>query len=448
LEKVEMGFSKFFGAAIIAAFTCGLGVQASGCRSVGSIEYCNDVPAIRYDNIGFSGTYKDVSFMDPESCKCEFKEKSFGGGLAPLDEELSLHVRGPIKLKKVAVYQLSSNKKKREEHLAHLKRHAHGHMHKRALVHTTVTATVTVTADEIAATPAPAAKGAENKGDKAAGADKNDNAEVLAPAAVTGKASITTRAAQPSASPSKPKGNGKWQRVGYYDAAAQKSEGLVFMNHKGGQGSGGFDKCWGNSLSYASSDLASGASSPQVLKDMFFPSDVEFVIFSDQKCSGNDCGYHYPGIPAYHGFGGKHKVFMFEFQMPEQHSGGLNSNMPAIWTLNAKIPRTAQYGACSCWDSGCGELDLFEVLQGAPNELKSHYHSKQGASGPMGYGGGGSRDYVARPYNKFIKGAVVFDGNKAADILVLPDNFDFAESLDDSDFAPTSSKASVFSVPL
>jgi hypothetical protein len=30
---------------------------------------------------------------------------------------------------------------------------------------------------------------------------------------------------------------------------------------------------------------------------------------------------------------------------------------PAIWMLNAQIPRTTQYGPsdCSCWESGCGE---------------------------------------------------------------------------------------------
>ena len=35
---------------------------------------------------------------------------------------------------------------------------------------------------------------------------------------------------------------GSWVRKAYYDAASQTAEGLVFMNHRGGQGSGVWDK--------------------------------------------------------------------------------------------------------------------------------------------------------------------------------------------------------------
>jgi hypothetical protein len=57
-------------------------------------------------------------------------------------------------------------------------------------------------------------------------------------------------------------------------------------------------RCWGNSLSYASSSCDSGSSKPQILEDMLFKTDQEFVIFTDQKCNG-DCGYYRDGIPAY-----------------------------------------------------------------------------------------------------------------------------------------------------
>lgn len=35
---------------------------------------------------------------------------------------------------------------------------------------------------------------------------------------------------------------GSWVRKAYYDSASQTAEGLVFMNHRGGQGSGVWDK--------------------------------------------------------------------------------------------------------------------------------------------------------------------------------------------------------------
>ncbi len=57
------------------------------------------------------------------------------------------------------------------------------------------------------------------------------------------------------------------------------------------------------------------------------------------------------------GFGGADKVFFVEFSMPMDEDSSFNADMPAIWMLNAQIPRTLQYGNanCSCWESGCGE---------------------------------------------------------------------------------------------
>lgn len=36
--------------------------------------------------------------------------------------------------------------------------------------------------------------------------------------------------------------SGSWARQAYYDAEKQTAQGLVFMNHRGGQGSGVFDQ--------------------------------------------------------------------------------------------------------------------------------------------------------------------------------------------------------------
>lgn len=109
----------------------------------------------------------------------------------------------------------------------------------------------------------------------------------------------------------------------------------------------------------------------------------------------------------------------------------INADMPAIWLLNAQIPRTLQYGnsKCSCWSSGCGEFDIFEILNSGNNWLTSHLHSGQGSSHPSGsYGGGGTADYIARPTDSTMKAAVVFAGDQIT-ITVLDDDVSFTEFL-------------------
>jgi hypothetical protein len=159
--------------------------------------------------------------------------------------------------------------------------------------------------------------------------------------------------------------SGGWEQVSYYNSEDGTSNGLTFMGNHGGSGSGVWDSAFGQSLAYLSSDATTGASSAQVLQDMTVPSGTEFSIFTDISCTdASGCGYYRPGSVANHGFDGADKVFFFEFDMPTDNSGSMNADMPAIWLLNAQVPRCGQYVAseCSCWTSGCGEFDIFEVL--------------------------------------------------------------------------------------
>jgi len=94
--------------------------------------------------------------------------------------------------------------------------------------------------------------------------------------------------------------------------------------------------------------------------------------------------------------------------------------MPAAWILNAQIPRTLQYGLveCSCWESGCGEWDIFEILDPGDTRAKSSYH------------GGEDSNYFNRPTRSSMKAAVIFDAdNDAGHIVVLPDDTDFTVAL-------------------
>lgn len=241
--------------------------------------------------------------------------------------------------------------------------------------------------------------------------------------------SATSSASTESPAPdnNEPTGSG-WGRNGYYNADSQCAEGIVFLNHAGGQGSGVFDYTFGSSLSYASADGATGASSNQTLQKTTLASSTEVLIMSDQQCSGGSCGFTRPGTVAYHGFDGRQKAFFFEFQMPNDGTAAQDiydpANMPAIWMLNAQIPRTLQYGnaECSCWTSGCGELDIFEVLSPGDQRAKSTLH---------GNIAGGDSNYFQRPENSSIKLAVVMY-NDNVHIKLLDDGQDFPSTMDSS----------------
>ena len=127
------------------------------------------------------------------------------------------------------------------------------------------------------------------------------------------------------------------------------------------------------------------------------------------------------------GFSGDQKLFLLEFSMPTTNATTFNGNMPAIWLLNAQIPLTSQYGTnadCSCWTSGCGEFDLFEVLDQGDFRCKSTLHMAPA---------GGSSDWFQRPSSDSIVAAVVIGGNnEVAAIRVLEDGLSFDEILSES----------------
>jgi hypothetical protein len=84
-----------------------------------------------------------------------------------------------------------------------------------------------------------------------------------------------------------------------------------------------------------------------------------------------------------------------------------SADMPAIWMLNAQIPRTLQYGnaECSCWASGCGEFDIAEALSSGSVYLKSTLHTNTP---------GGDSDYLLRPTSETMKLAVIFSSSDAS----------------------------------
>lgn len=288
----------------------------------------------QFSNVGFKGYYYDIaSFVDsPTCCLASTTPTNFSGSNSPLNEELSVHFRGPISLKQFAAYY-------------------------------------------------------------------SDNSD-----------------------------SGTWSQVAYYNSANQTANNVTFLNTAGENST-----CLGKALSYAGSDGVSLASQSTILEsNNFVDSNIEYLIFSNVQCAAsganNDCGVYRSGIPAYHGFGGTTKLFLFEFTMPNTTTWvEWNNNMPAIWFLNAKIPRTSQYGNCSCWGSGCGEFDAFEVMNGTQyTNLFSTIHTYQG-TGNITWGIP-AQGYFTRKLNDTMLGGVLF-GSDGTISVFMPNSLQWNSSL-------------------
>ncbi len=341
-------------------------------------------------------------------------------------------------IKQFAYYTLGSDtsKSKRDESNVHQRRHAHQKFHDRhqrdvneepeaseeekralgdAVVATIFGQVVTMTDTWSGQTAAPAAPAHQGNADAPV-----DNSKADAPSNNDAGNSVSGFSAP---APQMNAGAGNWGRQGYFNAATGESSGLVFLNNKGGDAcSGTFDYSFGNSLSYASSDGKTCSHSPQVLKDGWVDDSIEVALFTDAPCERGACGYSRPKSVAYHGFGGASKMFLLEFDMPATGAQGWNMDMPAAWILNADIPRTAQYAnppECSCWTSGCGEWDIFEVLDSGNQKCKSTWH------GGNSYG---DSNWFPRPTSGSQKAAVIMDGTGGTGTIVyLPNDVSFDE---------------------
>lgn len=465
----------------------------SGSTEIGGNWYCAAVEAIHYAGVGTAGSYMKITDMSGGQCSSELH--TFSGPLSPLDEEVSIHFRGPIAVKQFAAYgimstttsaSISSAKPSPVKHLAqHLQKHR-----RRSEVTATIDgkvvswvnnyfgpptetdngpATVTATIDGkvekwlnnwFGPKKTPAASTATFIH---APAPYNTDVPATSPTDVKTTSSMHTDAPTPSSDaksssltpkPASPVQStnptdlpaGTYERIGYYNAVTGTSEKLTFIGNYGGAGSGVFDEIFGASTAYLNAEGTGASNVSQILTNTVIPSDKEFAIFTDSPCvAGDSCGYVRPDSVAYHGFNGADKIFLFEVQMPMDGTTGFNADMPALWMLNAQIPRTLQYGdaKCSCWETGCGEFDIMEVLSTGSKYCKSTLHTNTPA---------GDSDYINRPTDSPVKIAVFFHSlTSAIHIQTLPDNYVFDTTIDAAEVSnvmnmTTGSKLSQFKV--
>ncbi|KAF3092986.1 target of Sbf [Orbilia oligospora] len=423
-----------FGKTVFLGAILAMGRMSEAKQVINNVWYCNEVNKMQYTNVGCSGTFKTPSIMSDNSgsCSVDYAERTYSGPLAPLNEQITFHLRGPLKLYNFAAYYIDNTPEdeeedipegyqKREEAPHKHRRFEHVHHHKRKLNVKTEVVEEVVTLTQYVDAPAPTTS------------TTSTTSKVVAPSAVVANA---YKAHGKSSKPKKPANGDLWKRAGFYDSGKQILEGVTFLNNKGGIGSGKWTSCFGNSLSHMSADGKDGSATPQILADnTLFGVNEEFSIWTNQTCDGT-CGYAYGDDVCYRGWDGDNKVFVFKFTMPPAHTDDSNiygnSNMPAIWSLNSLIGRTQQYPAdknWSCWDSGCGEFDIWEVLYPqapACEYMTSTLHSAQGNPG-TGKGGGGTCDYFKRPTDTTFTGMVSYLSDGTITIQKLDDDFDFPE---------------------
>ncbi|EFE44181.1 hypothetical protein TRV_01074, partial [Trichophyton verrucosum HKI 0517] len=422
----KMRYSLFFGAALAASVST-VAAEA-GCTNDGGNWYCSAVDLITYSGFSTSGTYDLVTSMSGGKCGSEKHE--YSGVFGPLGEELSIHLRGPMQLFSMAVYNRGSEKPKRElKPSIHERRHGHSHQrfHEKRAVGDTVVATIDGQVVSwinqynggapAAPTPAPGAPGIKDpqvKSNGYKGGDKPKDPEPHGPVNV---------------------GPGDWRRVALVDTDRKEAEGVSFLNNDGGWDKG-VEQAFGAALKKLGldDDFFGMGEGPNFPKDSTIPDGKELIIMSDKSCEDGSCGFTRPGADAFHGFGGEDKIFLFRVAMPVTGSQASSiydpKDMPAIWLLNARIPRTSQYPmdpACSCWKSGCGEFDVLEVLAPGDKRCKSTYHTEQSKSG-------GSSYYFDRPEEPITVAVVFNSGDGTLYVKTLKDGFDkFPETLNPED---------------
>ncbi|KAI1328901.1 TOS1 protein [Xylariaceae sp. FL0255] len=415
---------KYITAAVLLG-SAATGVSAGYCADAindNNNWYCpGAVKQIKYSGLDIAGSYPKVSEMSA-SGQCSFTQTSYSGSMAPFDEGLSMHFRGPLKLANVAVYTPGSTTVSKREAAAktgHSKRHGHGHAHLHKKHHEEKRAV----GDEVTAViNGQTVSWANTYAGPTAAADSGASA-------ATTTAATTAAAATSASDPSEniQVASGDYARSAYYCAESATADGLVFLANVGAPGvSGTWDTVWGNSLAYVNAEGTSVAASPTVLGNVQLPDDTEIAIFSDNPCDAS-CGVTRDGGVNYKGFEGASKVFVAEFTMPLTGNRGFNGDMPAFWLLNAQIPRTQQYGSCSCWtgdssdpNSGCGEFDIVEVLASGDTRAKSTFHFAQAT---------GDSHYFDRPTTDSTIFAVIMDAASSTAVIKQLDTFDFGTSL-------------------
>lgn len=223
-------------------------------------------------------------------------------------------------------------------------------------------------------------------------------------------------------------GDSQWTTIGKWDG--NTAENITFLTPQGKD-----SKCLGKALVYAGSDGGASDQPETLLPNTELTLDQQIIIYSNDTCGdlgvNGDCGVYRDGIPAYHGFSGKAKLFVFKWQ---RLGDAQNLDKTAIRVLNAQIPRTLNNyrdkdnADCLCWRLGCGEFAVFEPMhKDYRRRFRPTLYDKQNAKD---IDGGNTIDGYTKIGDGDVSGAILFttDGtvlvlsNRNLDQLVTNDD--------------------------
>ncbi|CAM9809445.1 unnamed protein product, partial [Ascophyllum nodosum] len=209
-----------------------------------------------------------------------------------------------------------------------------------------------------------------------------------------------------------------------------EGENIVFMKNLGGVNgcAGEWSICGGNSQSYADASGISCSSKSTAFSGNL-PDDNEVNIMTASECASNaQCGFYRDvGMRGWQGGEDGTKVIIFEVDMPHCEENACAWNRPAVWALNARVLRTAQYG-CNCRsmgdNGGCGEFDILEAVVGNPysDMLFTQVYDFKGAGGP------GPSRFFERPSRNTTYAAVFRGGQDSYLQVVELDGWDFGSA--------------------
>eukprot|EP01097_Dermamoeba_algensis_P005292 TRINITY_DN3358_c0_g1_i2.p1 TRINITY_DN3358_c0_g1~~TRINITY_DN3358_c0_g1_i2.p1 ORF type:complete len:191 (-),score=26.09 TRINITY_DN3358_c0_g1_i2:134-706(-) len=161
---------------------------------------------------------------------------------------------------------------------------------------------------------------------------------------------------------------------------------------------------------------------------------------STSTCDSS-CGRYYRPL-SFKGWSGK-KIFVTKVLMPNagraKKSTDNNYNLPAIWSLNGRIVRTAQYG-CNCHGvtGNCGELDIAEVIPSNSSRCISqiYYFNRTTGTGAK---------FFPRPFTTPVVFVTIFDHGSIR-VFKLSD-WDFPSVLTSTTFNQWSSRPATTASP-
>ena len=212
-----------------------------------------------------------------------------------------------------------------------------------------------------------------------------------------------------------------WNRSALFDNTKDfvVMDNITFLGHQGKD-----SNCLGKALTYVGEDAITpqktNTAPSKYMQDL---SNVEYIMYSNISCPKSSvnggCGVYRSGIPAFYGFGGVTKMFLFEFSMPNDLEGSNHTsyyNAPNIWLSSDSQPRVTSesdyQGYCSCVFQGCGEIQVFSANATKMNSSIATLQGLNGTSSDNFYSmfsnmyGHGSFD---RPINTTATGGILFD---------------------------------------